>query len=58
MRHTIALVLLFSLSTAGVLAQDAPAGRIVGRLTDETGGALPGVMVDGHRRHLDHHDRG
>jgi hypothetical protein len=28
------------------VAQEAPAGRVVGRVTDETGGVLPGVTVE------------
>ena len=33
-------------SASGAVAQDGSAGRVFGRVTDETGGVLPGVMIE------------
>ena len=46
MTRRMILLVLFALSSAGAFAQDGAAGRIFGRLTDETDGVLPGVMIE------------
>jgi hypothetical protein len=40
------LALLLASGVAGVAGAQAPDGRVKGRVTDETGGALPGVSVE------------
>ena len=52
MRHVLFAVLVSAAAVNALaqdqrgLAQNGPTGQVVGRVTDETGGALPGVIVE------------